>query len=253
MYSLVLLVKGKQNLFVQRGCSSQESFVGGDPRGHADCNCSQPSGSSLFEISCRESLSAPQESVLLLSSMSVWFNSFSYHPSIFPIHLFKDHLVGAFCEWARSWAGAQWWTQESLCSCWAYCHPSSPSPLVIWAITIGHRLEHSGTLSGSQWDQGPGSLRGDLQDMRSGQPWWALSWALRILIWISLALNFFVRRASLAYPSTPIYAIAPHLLRGLPHAVHQDSSEWGHQPCKTWSLTTDTGFFFYIRGTSKSH
>lgn len=128
MYSLVLLVKGKQNLFVQRGCSSQESFVGGDPRGHADCNCSQPSGSSLFEISCRESLSAPQESVLLLSSMSVWFNSFSYHPSIFPIHLFKDHLVGAFCEWARSWAGAQWWTQESLCSCWAYCHPSPPSP-----------------------------------------------------------------------------------------------------------------------------
>lgn len=53
--------------------------------------------------------------------------------------------MSAFYDWARPWARGQWWTKKSACSHWAYLHPSSPFFLVIWAITIGHRLEGSRT------------------------------------------------------------------------------------------------------------
>lgn len=129
--------------------------------------------------------------------------------------------------------------------------PPLLSLFVVWGITVGHR-----TLRSIQWTKGPWSQCGpgaredtDGGTSGSGQPLWALLWALCGLTWIFLALIFFVRPASLTHLCKHISVIISTPAEGpLPCGGRQGLyNERGNQPDKTWSLTTQIMTFLHDR------
>lgn len=214
-----------------------------DPLTRGGGTCSDPSGSPLFEISCRDSLSAPQESHFM--ACLVWFSSFSYYLSVFPIHLFKKYFVAASRNQVLAMLETSGEPGRAPASLEHVATPPLLSSSVIGAITRGHRLrrfqhtEQDPVNQGGMGPMWPESPRGDL--WRDFRGWSSLHEPCLGPFVASpghlLTLIFFVRPGSLTLSSKHTYIIPAPAEEPLPCSVDQGSyKERGSQPCKTWRL-----------------
>lgn len=153
--SLVLLAKETKWIYAANwGSFFKVAFLGHDPLMRGGCTCSNPSGSPLFEISCRD-IFISSSRIMAVALWHVWSDSsFSHHLFSSFIYLNERYFMSSSMN-KDSALETNGEPSRALASLELVPTPPLLPSSVIWTITRGHRLGDSRTLSRIQCTKGP--------------------------------------------------------------------------------------------------